>query len=252
MRTFALLILFVNLGYLVWDHIKQREGGVEYSADQSHFVPADQSLILLSELPPLPASATGDGAVSVSEQQALIPSEPEIQDDESVPVASVQADEPELYCEIVSGFADQGEAESFIGEVSDMGVPGELDMRQEQISSTWWVHLPPFKSQLEAQGVIDELVAKNIDNFYMRTGELAGGISLGVFSREESATTAQAELIARGYQTSIKEIPRYVSKAYVTLEVTDSDALGTEEWLAFLATKPNLETTEKLCETIAR
>jgi hypothetical protein len=252
MRTFALLILFVNLGYLVWNHLRQSENGAEYAADQSHFIPADQSLILLSELPPLPALPAGDEALSISEQQALIPSEPEIQDDESSSIVPAQADESELYCEIVSGFVDQDEAESFIGELSNMGVLGELDMRQEQISSTWWVHLPPFKSQLEAQDVIDELVAKNIDNFYMRTGELAGGISLGVFSREESATTAQAELSARGYETSIKEIPRYVSKAYVTLEVTDADALGTEEWLDFLATKPDLETTEKLCETIAR
>src|SRR5688572_4312654 len=231
MRTFAFLLLFVNLGYLVWNHIKQSGDSVEYFVPQSSFVPAGKSLVLLSELPP--SAAPDAEGVSVSEQQALT-SSPEIQEDDgSSRVIPEQLDEPELHCELVSGFVDQSEAENFIGEVSGLGIPGELDMRQEQISSTWWVHLPPFKSQLEAQEVINELIAKGIDNFYMRTGELAGGISLGVFSREDSATAAQAELLARGYETSIKEIPRYVSKAYVTLEVRDSASLMTDEWLAF-------------------
>ncbi len=86
----------------------------------------------------------------------------------------------------------------------------------------------------------------------MRTGELAGGISLGVFSRQKSAEVAQSELDQRGYQSIIKEIPRYVSKAYVTLSAPDAGLIESTAWRAFLAAKTKLEVTENLCETIAR
>lgn len=241
-------MLFMNLVYLVWSQVRQGDDGVEYAADQTRFMPAEQSLVLLSELP---EPNTTDVALPVSDES--VPAFPDPNPENEVPAVTTPAvNEPELHCEIASGFADQGEAEAFIAEISDKGVVGTLQLEQEQISSTWWVHLPPFKSQLEAQSVIDELVAKGIDNFYMRTGELAGGISLGVFSREESATTAQTELRSRGYETSIREVPRYVSKAYVTLEESDPGSFTSSEWLAFLAAKTNLEAIEKPCETIAR
>jgi hypothetical protein len=161
---------------------------------------------------------------------------------------------PEPWCRSVEGFTDQDEASAFIAEIGmrDLNVAGSLIVQQEQVSSTWWVHLPPFNSQSEAQVVINELTAKGIDNFYMRTGELAGGISLGVFSRERSAAVAQAELQERGYAAVIKEIPRYISKPYVKIAGADARQLNNPEWNAFFATKTKLEVTEKLCETIAR
>jgi hypothetical protein len=73
-----------------------------------------------------------------------------------------------------------------------------------------------------------------------------------VFSRERTAVIAQTELRDRGYETSIREIPRYVSKPYVAIETPDPLRLESPEWKAFLATKTKLEAIEKLCETIAR
>jgi hypothetical protein len=246
MRTFALLMLFLNMGYLVWHQLSQPREEVEYAAVKSLFVPAEQSLVLLSELPPSPESlSTTTNVLSGVPASGL-------ESGKTDSIMPTPIKEPIQGCEVVSGFVDQREAESFVVKTSALGVPGKVDVRQEQVSSTWWVHLPPFKSQVEAQETIDELVSKGIDNFYMRTGELAGGISLGVFSREESATTARTELLARGYETSIKEIPRYVSKTYVVLEVPDTALLETSEWQAFFATKPKLVASEKLCETIAR
>lgn len=252
MRTFAFLMLFVNLIYLAWGQVGRDDDRVELSADQTGFISAEQSLKLLSELSsPATLSATTSVPLPVTNEPIPVVPAADVARDVSPAVAPAQIDEPVLRCELISGFADQAEAEAFISELADKNVSGELALEQEQISSTWWVHLPPFASQAEAQAVINELVIKGIDNFYMRTGELAGGISLGVFRSEGSAITAQAELKGRGYETSIREIPRYLSKAYVTLEESESGALTSAEWLAFLASKQNLAATEKLCETIA-
>lgn len=254
MRTFAFLILFVNIIYFAWSQVSRDDDRVESSADQRGFISAEQSLLLLSELSSQATSSAATATIAplpVTNEQIPVAPAPDITSDVSSVVAPAQIDEPELHCELVSGFADQAEAEAFMAELGDKNVIGKLVVEQEQISSTWWVHLPPFASQAEAQAVINELVIKGIDNFYMRTGELAGGISLGVFSTEESANRGQVELRGRGYEASIREIPRYASKASVTLEGSDADALTSAEWLAFFATKQNLATTEKLCETIA-
>lgn len=249
MRTFAVLIILLNLGYFGWSQIRQAESLGAVRSEQSLFVPAEEPLILLSERSPMPEPIP-------EYEAALAESLPQVStitaQEAASEVAPTQVLQRQPRCYVVAGFDDQNEADTFIAVISAMGVVGRQDVQQEQISSTWWVHLPPFKSQIEAQNVIDELVAKGIDNFYMRTGALAGGISLGVYSREQAATTAQSELSSRGYNASIKEIPRYVSKAYVLLEATDPLLLETLEWVAFLATKTKLEVTEKLCEMIAR
>jgi hypothetical protein len=249
MRTFAVLIILLNLAYFAWNQIRQTEPVGEVRFEQSLFMPAEESLILLSERPPISVviaereSASTESATQVS----TLPAQEAASTLESAQVFQLQP-----RCYVVAGFDDQNEADTFISAISELGVVGQRDVQQEQISSTWWVHLPPFKSQIEAQRVIDELAAKGIDNFYMRTGELAGGISLGVFSREQAAITAQVALSSRGYKASIKEMPKYVSKAYVLIEASDPLLLETLERTAFSATKTKLEVTEKLCETIAR
>ena len=252
MRTFAVLMMLLNLAYVVWNQIREEEP-VEILSGQSFFTQAEQSLVLLSELPAASPPLQEQEEIS-SESVAQIPvfAEQGAESEASVLAGPGQNAVPQAWCADVAGFDNEDEANAFIAEIDEMNVAGGLRIQQEQISSTWWVHLPPFQSQSEAQIVIDELVAKGIDNFYMRTGELAGGISLGVFSRERTATIAQSELLSRGYTTSIKEIPRYVSKPYVTIETSDSSRWESSEWKAFLATKTKLEVTEKLCETIAR
>jgi hypothetical protein len=249
MRTFAVLIILLNLAYFAWNQIRQTEPVGEVRFEQSLFMPAEESLIFLSEHSsiPVPIPERESASTESATQVSTLPAQEAASTLESAQVFQLQP-----RCYVVAGFDDQNEADTFISAISELGVVGQRDVQQEQISSTWWVHLPPFKSQIEAQRVIDELAAKGIDNFYMRTGELAGGISLGVFSREQAATTAQAELSSRGYKASIKEIPRYVSKAYVLIDASDPLFLETLESTAFLATKTKLEATEKLCETIAR
>ena len=250
MRTFAILILLLNLSYFAWAQVRQVKTADEFSPQTEVFAPAEQSLILLAELPPKPSPFPGQEEIFTgSIEQTTLSPEP-LQEEVRVEAPSTAVPQP--LCYSVSGFEDENEATAFVAEIGEMGITGWTDVQQEQISSTWWVHLPPFKSQIEAQKVIDELVAKGIENFYMRTGDMAGGISLGVYSRERSATTAQSELRARGYEASIKEIPRFVSKAYVLMEMDNPLLSETIEWKAFLAKKATLELTEKLCETIAR
>ncbi len=251
-RTFALLILALNFGYFAWSQARGVENSSASVQGAQRFVQADTRLVMLTEISASRLPLQEQDNVAEQTAEALTLSEASTGGQESPLSNPIEATASQARCEVISGFSDQTEAAAFISELSALEIVGSLDIQQEQISSTWWVHLPPFQSQPEAQGVINELVSKGIDNFYMRTGELAGGISLGVFSRQQSAQVAQAELLERGYQAAIREIPRYVSNAYVTVETSDATLVDSQELRAFLATKTKLEVTEKLCETIAR
>jgi len=72
---------------------------------------------------------------------------------------------------------------------------------------------------------VSELQEKKIDSYYMRTGELAGGISLGVFSRQQSALSVQVDLQKKGYKTELREIPRSEQRFRVQLKLQDRERL---------------------------
>ena len=126
-----------------------------------------------------------------------------------------------------------------------------IEVREEAVSSTWWVHMPAFATEAEAQAMLRELQDRNIDSYYMRTGEMAGGISLGVYSRQESAGIAQRQLAGQGYATSIREVFRMEERPFVRLELPDGAVRESPEWTAFLAAAGPVELTEFACEPIA-
>lgn len=160
--------------------------------------------------------------------------------------------EPALpWCAQAGVFADHPAADSFINALKTAGGSGEIQAREEPVSSTWWVHMPPFSTEAVAMERLQELQAKGIDSYYMRDGEMAGGISLGVYSRQESALIAQQQLADRGYATSIREVFRLGERLYVRVALPDATLREAPEWTDFLAKAGGIELLENACETIA-
>lgn len=285
MRAFLILLLLANLGYLAWWQGWFTPGAKAPAAQQRGFEPATQSLVLLQELPAarrelmsslaqsrnarttaqqelanlqqemstveaeigeVQEELAQDQARSAEVQQALLDTL-----DAAVAEASVDAVPPEPWCAMAGAFADQRVALEFIEGARELGVEAQFETRQEPIGSTWWVHMPAFESEAAARERLQELQARNIDSYYMRTGEMAGGISLGVYSREESALIAQQQLADRGYATSIRQVMRMGDRFYVALAMPDQALREQPEWTAFLASARGLELTENACETIA-
>jgi hypothetical protein len=155
------------------------------------------------------------------------------------------------WCARAGSFVDRPAAEAFIDSLETLRVRGQIEAQEQPVSSTWWVHMPAFASEALARERLLELQAKNIDSYYMRSGEMAGGISLGVYSREESALIAQQQLAERGYPTSIREVVRMGERLYVRIVMPDATLREAPEWTDFLARTGGLEVLENACETIA-
>ena len=255
MRIFLLLIILANLGYLAW-----RQGwiadflpppvSVTQAPRMPAFVPAGRQLQLLGETQ---NSASDRNPDQPLEQQSIA-----LEVEQAAEAPSLQADivlpEPRLvlpWCGQISGFADEAAANALLAQLPQEQLTVRLESAEVPVSSIWWVHMPAFESEAVALRMLEELQDNNIDSYYMRSGDLQGGISLGVFSRRESALTAQAQLARRGYATSIAEVFRTQDSYSLRLQLEDGALLQSEQWQQLLAGHDGLVLAENACEIIA-
>jgi cell division septation protein DedD len=155
------------------------------------------------------------------------------------------------WCANTAIFSDQAAAAAFAQGLIDLGATAKVEQRQAPVSSTWWVYLPAFASEREARVVLNELQGKGIDSYYMRNGEMAGGISLGVYSREESARIAQRQLAGQGYTTSLREVFRMEERPYVRLALPDGRLRDRSEWSSLVTAAGAPDLTEFTCDPVA-
>ena len=139
-----------------------------------------------------------------------------------VPTAPVPIT-PEPWCGTTNGQASPENAKSLQADWLKLGGAAEQEQVREPVSSTWWVYLPTFKDEEAAKPMLKQLQEKKIDSYYMRTGDLAGGISLGVFSRKDSAIGVQESLKKKGYTTDLKEIQRMDTRFQIVLKLPDRE-----------------------------
>lgn len=201
--------------------------------------------------PPLPQAADATAARSPETPTTTLAST-------SVPVSEGPA-----WCADLGLFAERGQAEALLPELLLLGVDARLVQGRRPVGITHWVHTRLFASEAEARELLSELQSRNIDSFYMRDGELAGRISLGVFSRAESAARLQEMLRTQGYTAEVSQVRRQEERFWLALEAPSRAVLEAEGWRALASrtglTQGNLDTlaagslsvSEKVCEPVA-
>jgi cell division septation protein DedD len=72
----------------------------------------------------------------------------------------------------------------------------------------YWVYLAPLASRQASLRQLKELQARKIDSYIITQGDLANGISLGIFPRSDSAESVVQRLRDAGYEPMLRELPR--------------------------------------------
>lgn len=88
-------------------------------------------------------------------------------------------------------------------------------------ASDSWVYLPAFTTRDIAAKRVQELKDKGIDSFVVADGEFRNAVSLGHFSRPDSAAAFLDSMKKAGYPAEIRQLP--VSSKELWLDVTLSD-----------------------------
>ncbi len=154
-------------------------------------------------------------------------------------------------CTLVGPFAERGDAESLGQRLQALDIVAEIRDLEVSDGQGYWVHLAPELSQREALRRLHELQAKQIDSYVIPRGELANGISFGMFSREALAEARQAELLGLGYDAKIREVERTHRETWVVMPALQARALADELWEELLVGHPALERRQNLCPGVA-
>lgn len=167
------------------------------------------------------------------------------------------------WCADIGLFTAADQAQALLPELLLLGVDARLAQGRRPVGITHWVHSRLFANESEARELLSELQSRNIDSFYMRDGELAGRISLGVFSRAESAARLQETLRTQGYMAEVSQVRRQEERFWLELEAPSRGVLEAEGWRTLasrvglaqgdLDTLPagSLGVSEKVCEPVA-
>lgn len=121
-------------------------------------------------------------------------------------------------------------------------VPGKPD---------YWVHLGPMRSRKEALDVLRELQGKKIDSFLITEGELANGISLGFFTREDLARAALKQRRDLGYDAKLQPVPRFSQELWAVFDDGEYGKFSDELWQQIQAGTQGLELRKNFCDAIA-
>ena len=126
------------------------------------------------------------------------------------------AEEGVLDCQSLGPFEDIVSAQDLTERLNGSGFQVELRAVDEATAEfDYRVLIPPAASVQEAYRRLRELKSQDIGSYVMSQGDDSLGISLGVFPSKEAAVVHRRELAEDGYETQIREIPRFVRGYWV-------------------------------------
>lgn len=154
-------------------------------------------------------------------------------------------------CTLVGPYAALLKAEYLVEHMAALDIKAELQEVEIPGEVGYWVYLAPEVSKKQALRRLHELQAKNIDSYVIPKGDLANGISFGMFSEQQRAERRQAEMLTKGYVAEIREITRSHKETWVIFMPQEAQKVGEELWQQVLNDADGLERRQNFCPSVA-
>ena len=237
MRWIVFILAFANIGYFGWSVYQQSHSGYQVVSEQPRTLPK-----------------TGRRLVLVSESDRSKKTVKQIVDEKKAPVvaqAPVEEKKPvSEYCVVLGPFGDSESVDQIQQRLFSLGVSSRERADHNMQTVDHWVHIPPLPSRDSAIRLLRELQAQNIDSFVITQGELTNGISLGLFSKESSASAVSRRLLAAGYSVEVKPLSRVPEQWWLELDASDEEKLDDYFWSELVSRMPDIKKTKKHCEGV--
>ena len=156
----------------------------------------------------------------------------------------------ETLCTLIGPFATLLRAEYFTERLAALDVAANIKELSVSTGLNHWVYLKPEVSRKEALRRLSELQKKGVDSYVIPTGNLANGISLGIYSSKERAIAMQERVTKHGYSPEIAEVPRQRQQIWVFLTTNDASAVDEETWLSLMVNEQGTEKRQNICSEL--
>lgn len=223
MRWLFLLLLVLNLFYYVW-HQQQAPLRVKEVEPMAQYHAAQQGIRLLSE----------------SSKQGVR---------REIPVTD--ASSTAATCLFLGSFQQDSAARVVEQRLMSLDIAAEVRAVDAAAGLDYWVYLAPLASRQASLRQLKELQARTIDSYIITQGDLANGISLGIFPRSDSAQSVMQRLRDAGYEPLLRELTRAQRSFWVRI-APQSRRLADEALLQQLASDfKSLQHQLMPCEGVA-
>lgn len=180
MRWFFLLLLVLNLFYYVW-HQQQAPLRVKEVEPMLLYQGGQQGLRLLD----------------AADRAKVRPEAPQ-------PSLVTQGET----CLYLGSFQQEDGARQVEQRLMALDIQAQVRAVDAAAGLDYWVYLAPLASRQASLRQLKELQARKIDSYIITQGDLANGISLGIFPRSDSAESVVQRLRDAGYEPLLRELPR--------------------------------------------
>tara|TARA_R110000868_G_scaffold333645_1_gene594423 strand:- start:73 stop:744 length:672 start_codon:yes stop_codon:yes gene_type:complete len=164
----------------------------------------------------------------------------------------VEVKPAEAVCLFLGSFELMADASAVEQRLLSLDIQSRVQSMDAAAGVDYWVYLLPLASRQASLRQLRELQARKIDSYIITQGDLANGISLGIFPRSDSAQSVMQRLRDAGYEPSLRELTRAHRSFWVRIS-PQSRRLADDSVLQRLAFDfKGLEQQLMPCEGVAR
>lgn len=221
MRWLLLFLVVLNAVALFWFG-QQRDVESAAGADRVALTSGAPGITLLSELS---ADKLRGLQSSRQRQQKVVEEAPAVAADVPPPVEApgpFGGENTEVLakgqCGFVGPFAEPITVRQIRGRLKKLGIDADAWLESIKIEPIYWVYLRAAPTRAAALQDLRRLHAQGIDAFIVAEGADLNAISLGFFTRKESAEKIRQERVAQGFDAQLVQKERLRDQYWLTVE----------------------------------
>ena len=252
MRWIVISLLLFNVMFLLWNwlgysHSKGVEAmNVGATAERVEMPGAKVLLLRERAVPDMPPSESivSVTSVSVSNPDAVTT------ESTAVKIDGASVDQPPV-CLLLGPHPEPRAAKLLIDRLAALQIQGKYAAIEIAGEPDYWVYLRPELTKELAVVKLKELQEKKIDSFIIPQGEIANGISLGVFDKQENAEKRKQAIVELGYEAEVRANPRNYLESWVVIYPEEGVRFSSELYNQLRQDNNKLDLRKDLCSKVA-
>lgn len=128
----------------------------------------------------------------------------------------------EALCWAVGSFPTELAAKHVYARMVALDINAKVSPKEKVLKKEFWVYLPPLPNKKQALRKLKELQRRKVDSYVITEGELANGISLGLFGKQESVDRLVESLKKKQINPEVKSRDRTKTEYWVVAPVDGS------------------------------